>query len=83
MPSDTLPTRLAHSDPWVVVAQSRNQRGRILAAAFTATLASLRQSGTPRAAAAWMLARLGVALFLLAAAGRVGHAGLLSRMVGQ
>ena len=83
MPHQTLATRLAQADPWDAVAHSRIQIGRILAAAWTTALASIQRSGVPRADAAWMLARLAVALFLLAAAGRLGHGGLFSRIIGQ
>ncbi|HEY0202599.1 MAG TPA: hypothetical protein VGC15_00425 [Acetobacteraceae bacterium] len=43
----------------------------------------IRQSGAPFAAIGWAVSRIGIALFLLAAAGRLGHAGLLSRIVSR
>lgn len=60
-----------------------------LAAVFRTTASTIMQhsaeqlSGVPFGAAAWALSRVGVALYLLAAAGQLGHAGLLSRILSH
>ncbi len=56
---------------------------RVFAAFCTNALTRIRQSGAPFAAIGWAVSRIGIALFLLAAAGRLGHAGLLSRIVSR
>ena len=87
MPRDALQTRFSLPDPrthhswttgsWTTIADLRSQCGHVLYTVIP------RQPAPTRAAAAWMVARLVVALFLLAAAGRVGHGGLLNYISGQ
>ena len=76
---DALATRFGHPHPGMTMAQCC----RLLAASCTDAPARLRQRGALFAATAWAVSRVGVALFLLAAAGRLGHAGLLSRIIGR
>ena len=76
---DAPATRFGRPHPGVAMAQCC----RLLAASCTDASARLRQREAPFAALAWVVSRVGVALFLLAAAERLGHAGLLSRITGR
>ena len=74
-----LATHFDHLHPGIASAQCCH----VLAASCTNAVTRMRRSELPLAAAAWAVSRVGVALFLLAAADRHGHAGLLSRVVGH
>ena len=76
---NTLPAHFAHPDSRMSAAQCR----RVLAAFAITAATRLQWSGVPVAATAWAVSRIGVALFLLATAEHLGHAGLLSRLIGH
>ena len=76
---DALATHFNHPHPGTALAQCC----RLLAASCTTASTRRRQREAPFAATAWAVSRIGVALFLLAAAGRLGHAGLPSRLLSH
>lgn len=74
---DALATHLDYSYPELTVAYGC----RFVAASYANAFTRMQPSAMPVAAVAWAVSRVGVALFLLAAAERLGHAGLLSRIM--
>lgn len=77
----TLATRFAH--PYPEVATAATQFGRVLAASSTNAITRMQRFRPFLVAMAWAVSRAGVALFLLGAAERLRHAGLLSRITGD
>ncbi len=81
---DALPTHFDYSHPGITVAHCCRFVAASCANALTRMrLCEVRPYNTHFAAAAWAVSRAGVALFLLAAAERLGHAGLLSRIMSH
>ena len=76
---NALPAHFAHPGTWEAAAQCC----RPLAALWAMAAARLQRPGMPVAPMVRAVSRAGTALFLLAAAEHLGHAGLLSRMMGH